>query len=266
MSVELIKDPSAVIFKTAGINCDAETRYAFEKAGARTEVIHINQFINHEKKLNNYQIIVIPGGFSYGDDIGSGRVMAIELRSWLADELLKHIQKGRLVVGICNGFQVLTQTGLLPFGEMQSLKNTEVALAGNDSKRFESRWIYIAPQTGSCPFIFDDEPIYLPVAHREGKFVTDPATLIKLEESGQVIFRYCDLYGKAATKYPENPNGSMNAIAGICDTSGRIIGLMPHPERYTEFYHNPNWRRNGRKEPDGLKFIKQIVSFASQLK
>src|SRR4030042_731729 len=269
MLVKRVKHPSVVVLKTAGINCDVETQYAFEKAGARSEVIHVNQFIKHEKNLDNYQIIVIPGGFSYGDDIGSGRVMAIELKSWFTDELLEHLQKGRLIIGICNGFQVLTQTGLLPYGLMQSLRNTKVALSGNDSKRFESRWIHIMPQKGSCPFIFDRKPLYLPVAHREGKFVTDPATLIKLEKSGHVVFRYCDQEGRTATKYPENPNGSMNAIEGVCDASGRIIGLMPHPERNIERYHNPNWRRkgnNGNKEPDGLKLIKQIVSFASQLK
>src|SRR4030042_1609897 len=127
---------------------------------------------------------------------------------------------------------------------MQSLKNSKVALTVNDSKRFESRWIHIVPQKGNCPFILDSEPLYLPVAHGEGKFVTSKVTLKKLEKSGHVIFRYCNLDGKPATKYPENPNGSINSIAGICDTSGRIIGLMPHPERYTEPYHNPNWSRH----------------------
>src|SRR4030042_2142578 len=126
MSIKIIKHPLAVILKTAGINCDAETRYAFEKAGAISEVVHVNQFISHDNKFSNYKIIVIPGGFSYGDDISSGRVMATELRSWFTDEFSEHIQKGRLIVGICNGFQVLTQTGLLPYGVMQSLKNSKV--------------------------------------------------------------------------------------------------------------------------------------------
>jgi phosphoribosylformylglycinamidine synthase len=265
MSVER-RRPGIAIFKTAGINCDQETQYAFETAGGCAEIIHVNQLKSHEKNLEDYQIVVIPGGFSYGDDVASGRIMAIELQTQLRDMLLVHTQhKQRLVVGICNGFQVLVQTGLLPFGELVTLDQTRATLSRNDSDKFESRWIKIAAQESICNFVIPGEPLDLPVAHGEGKFYTDEQTLAHVETAGMVTFRYCTTNALATMDYPDNPNGSLHAIAGICDPSGRIIGLMPHPERYVEKYHHPNWRRNHKGEPDGLRLIKNIVSFAKQL-
>jgi len=261
MSVEILKGPRVVVLKTDGINCDEETQYAFEKAGARAEIIHLNQF-REEKKFADFEIIVIPGGFSYGDDVAPGRVMAVELQTQFADQLLEHVGEGRFVIGICNGFQVLVQTGLLPFGELISLDKTRASLTANNSGRFESRWVYVSPQISACPFVIEDEPLRMPVAHGEGKFVTDLKTLLQLEEGGQITFRYARVDGSATMDYPANPSGSYHAIAAICDRTGKIFGLMPHPERNVEAYHDPNFRRSGGREPSGLKLIKNIVKVA----
>ncbi len=264
MTIEIVKPPRVAIVKTDGINCDLETNYAFEKAGARSEIVHVNE-LNERRNLNEFQIVVIPGGFSYGDDVASGRIMAIEMQTRFANEFLEYTQKGKLVVGICNGFQVLMQSGLLPFGQMQTIDQNKATLTHNDSQRFESRWVNIRYDESVFPFTVEDETLSLPVAHGEGKFITDSQTLAKIEKNGQIVFRYCTSQGIATLEYPQNPNGSMNAIAGVCDPSGKIIGLMPHPERFVEKWHHPNWRRNTNMNIDGLTIISNIVEVAKQL-
>lgn len=260
MAVIELHRPRAAILKVAGINCDYETQYAFEKAGAKAEIIHLNQLRTGEKEMGDYQIIVLPGGFSYGDDIASGRVWAIELQTRFADQFLEQVKhRGRLLVGICNGFQVLVQTGLLPFGELTPLDQAKASLAPNTSRRFESRWIYLRSEEKG-------EILTLPVAHGEGRLMTTTDNLIRIESEGLVTFRYCSISGVPTRAYPENPNGSQNAIAGITDPSGRILGLMPHPERFVDRFQHPNWRRLPADfVPGGLGVIRNIVHYAEQL-
>ncbi|OGS34061.1 MAG: phosphoribosylformylglycinamidine synthase I [Elusimicrobia bacterium RIFOXYB2_FULL_49_7] len=223
--------PKALIIRTAGTNCDYETQYAFTLAGAQAERVHINRLISGEVKLKEYQILALPGGFSYGDDIASGKILANELKYKLGDMLSRFDQEGKPVIGICNGFQVLAKMGMLP-GEKKYAQTT--TLTFNDSDKFESRWVYLATgrQKTKCLWTQGLPPvIQVPVAHGEGKFVAlDNKYLDKLEANSQVVFRYCDKDGDDAA-YPLDPNGSQNHIAGITNERGNILGLMPHPER-----------------------------------
>lgn len=253
--------PIVCILYTDGTNCYEETKYAFEKAGAIGELVHINQLKSGVKRLSDYQMLIIPGGFSYGDDIASGRVLAIELIAYLQDQLQAFVEQGKLIMGICNGFQVLVRTGLLPFG---TLGVHQTALTTNDSGRFECRWTTMVVAQNHCVFTQGlPMEITLPVAHAEGKFDSDEKTLQLIESQNLVVLRY-SINGIVTQKYPANPNGSPNGITGICDSTGRIFGLMPHPERHLEITHNPNWRR-GITEPHGLPFFQNAVNYASAL-
>lgn len=252
--------PKICILRTDGTNCDLETFYAFNKAGGESELVHINQLRQGEVKLAAYHILVIPGGFSYGDDIGAGKVLAVELISFLKEQLAEFWQAKKPILGICNGFQVLVRTGLLPAGKLGSIS---AALTANKSGRFECRWIKLKIEKNNCIFTqgLDNKIIYLPVAHGEGNFYTDSAALNNIEVNSQVTFRYVDKNYRPTQTYPDNPNGSLNAIAGLCDPSGYILGLMPHPERFTEIIHHPNWRRNNLKEPQGLAIFRNAVQY-----
>jgi len=257
--------PKALILRTAGTNCDMETAHAFEICGARTELVHINQLVSRGKKLNDYQILAIPGGFTYGDDIASGKILANELRFKLKSDVIKFINDGKIVIGICNGFQVLVKSGFLPDigGRCDS---SEVTLSTNDSARFEDRWTYLRKVEGRTECIWTkgmDEVIYLPVAHGEGKFIPgSKAVFSRLKQNGQIVFQYVDRTGFAAG-YPWNPNGSYENIAGICDRTGRIFGLMPHPERHLTSTNHPAWtRKEGvKREGDGLMIFRNGVAF-----
>lgn len=263
-----MKKPRVCVLRTAGTNCDKETAFAFEKAHAHPGLIHVNALVNGRERLGDYQILAIPGGFSYGDDCGAGRILANELRFKLAESLKSFIRSGGLIIGICNGFQILVKSGFLPGnGELRQ----EASLIINDSGKFEDRWVYLKspqstvhrPQT-KCVWTQNlPEIIYLPVAHGEGKFIgRDKALLKRLDANGQVVFRYCDEKGRPAG-YPFNPNGSTGNIAGICDETGRIFGLMPHPERHLEFLQHPGWTGlKKRKEGDGLRIFKNGVEYA----
>lgn len=261
-----MKRPKVCILRTAGTNCDKEAMFAFQKAGALAELAHINSLISREKALSDYQILAIPGGFSYGDDAGAGKILANELRHKLIGGLRRFIQEGRLIIGICNGFQVLVKSGLLP-GNDELMP--EASLVINDSGKFEDRWVYLKGQgprakgrgcawTKNLPDI-----IYLPVAHGEGKFVVkDKAVLEKLKKNGQIVFWYCGEKGDKRS-YPYNPNGSIDNIAGICDETGRVLGLMPHPERHIEIYQHPRWPgMKNKKEGDGLIIFRNGVEYA----
>jgi len=248
----------------AGINCDEETVWTFEQVGARADTVHINLLKNNPTLLQNYQILVIPGGFSYGDYIASGRVLANEIRHNLAEEIEMFLAAGRLILGICNGFQVLVKSGLLPALE-RPFENQRVTLDTNDSCRYEDRWVYLKTEPSACVFTRNlPEIIYLPVAHAEGKFIADsPATLKRLNDNHQVVFRYVTATGGRA-RYPDNPNGSVEGIAGICDPSGRVFGLMPHPERYTRIEHHPRWHRQQLTKPDGIAIFENAVRYAQE--
>jgi len=272
-----------LIIRTAGTNCDQETKFAFERAGSEVSLLHINRVNEKPSLLAEHQILALPGGFSYGDDIAAGKVHANEFRMKLGDELKKFVDDGKLIIGICNGFQVLVKTGLLPGfvraepGPAAAKPGSAVAAPGpfgrdteqtvtltfNDSNKFEDRWVYLRADSDKSPFINKGEIIYLPIAHGEGKFVTkDDATLAALRDNDQVVFRYVDAAGNTGAPYPVNPNGSVDDIAGICDTTGRVLGLMPHPERHVLPTQHPRWTRDGlRDEGDGMQIFRNAVDY-----
>ncbi|HJO47640.1 MAG TPA: phosphoribosylformylglycinamidine synthase I [Candidatus Scalindua sp.] len=261
--------PKAIILRTAGTNCDYETKYALEKAGADVDLVHVNQLVKDKGLLSSYHIFVLPGGFTYGDDIAAGKVLANQLRHHLLDELTRFVDDGKLVIGICNGFQVLIKMGLLPgINGTQPSSNEyrqEFTLTYNDSNKFEDRWVYLKSFSDKSVFIDNDCMLYIPIAHAEGKFVADNGgELENLGKSGQIIFKYVDKDGNIAN-YPWNPNGSLDNIAGICDSTGRVLGMMPHPERYIEPTQHPRWTREGLKtEGDGIAIFRNAVNYVKE--
>jgi len=248
----------------AGINCNEETVYAFELAGATAETVHINRLKNNPALLEHYHILVIPGGFSYGDYIASGRVLANEIKHNLIKEIERFLNSGKLIMGICNGFQVLVKSGLLPAFE-KPFETQTVTLDTNDSARYEDRWVYLKVEKSNCVFTDNlPEIIYLPVAHSEGKFITSsPSILKRLNLNHQVVLRYVTAEGQIA-EYPENPNGSVEGIAGICDPTGRIFGLMPHPERFVRREHHPRWQRENLTKADGIVIFENAIKYAKK--
>jgi phosphoribosylformylglycinamidine synthase len=256
--------PRVAIYKTSGINCDAETAFAFNLAGGKAEIVMSEDLKKGEKKLSDYKILTFPGGFSYGDDLGSGTVATLELDTYLGDKVQRFKETG-LILGICNGAQMLVRSGLLSMG---TLGERHATLDRNNSGKFLSRRIQLSFEKSICVFSQDPEPdgpIEFQVAHAEGKFVMSPSTLSQIEKNGQVVFRYVNSKGRPTQEYPFNPNGSPNAIAGITDPSGRIVGLMPHPERSILKSQYPNWRRMGDFKPQGLEFFERMVKYASQM-
>jgi phosphoribosylformylglycinamidine synthase len=252
--------PKAAILFTSGTNCDQETMFAFEKAGGTSQLVHTSQLKGGEARLQDFQVIIIPGGFSYGDHLGSATVWANELKSFLWAGLLRFSQKGGLILGICNGFQVLVRLGLLP--NLEGFGKEEVALAVNESGRFECRWVNlrVEPQS-SCVFTKNIDRFYLPVAHGEGNFVPGNEKVAEaLEQRNLICVRYCDEKGEPTQKYPLNPNGSYKAIAGICDRTGRIFGLMPHPERHILPQHHPNFFL-GETAGSGFYLFKNAINY-----
>ncbi len=252
--------PRVLILRAPGTNCDGETAYAFQLAGAVVSEFHVNRLIDGTARLADFQIGVIPGGFTYGDDIAAGKVLANELRLKLGEDVSRFIAKGGLFLGVCNGFQVLVKAGLLPEPGGDA---SRVTLTNNDSGKFECRWIHLAADPNSnCVFTKGIERMMLPVAHGEGKLVADPAMLPNLN----VALRYCDASGNVAAGYPDNPNGSLDNITGLSDKSGRIFGLMPHPERHVRGTQHPQWTLSGpRAEGDGLRIFRNAVEWVSRI-
>ncbi|KPK41203.1 MAG: phosphoribosylformylglycinamidine synthase [Omnitrophica WOR_2 bacterium SM23_29] len=256
-----------LVLRAAGTNCDYETAFAFEHVGADAKSVHINQLVRKEVRLKDFHILAIPGGFTYGDDIASGKILANELKYKLAGELEKFIRDGKFIIGICNGFQVLVKSGLLP-GSDGMAGELKATLTTNDSGRYEDRWVYLKTlnsksETRNSKCVWTrglDEIIYLPAAHGEGKFIPkDDKVLDRLWTSGQIVFRYVDQNGKLAG-FPWNPNGSVDNIAGICDITGRIFGLMPHPERHIFATQHPRRSRGEVKgEGDGVAIFRNGV-------
>lgn len=257
--------PKVCVLKTDGINCDQELAFAFQQAGGDPRFVHVNSLLSGDENLKEYQILAIPGGFSYGDDVASGRILANELIYPLGDKTNDHINNKGLVIGICNGFQVLARSGILPFNEpIQTLADMKATLANNDSGHFECRWINLRTEPdNSCVFMQDMLPnITYQVAHGEGKFFARQAELDRIEAEKLVVFRYADSAGNPTDEYPANPNGSLNAVAGITDPSGRILGLMPHPERYVLPTQHPNWQRLNNSVPQGLPVFENMIQYA----
>jgi len=238
-----------------------ETAFAFEQAGAEASLVHINRLIEHEERLDDYQMLVIPGGFTYGDDVAAGKVLANELRLRLGEDVRWFIGDGRLILGICNGFQVLVKAGFLP--ELSYDGAPRLTLITNDSGRFECRWVYLAVNKQSpCIFTRGLERLQLPVAHAEGKLVALDGALT----DANVVLTYTDEKGNTGAGYPYNPNGSAGGIAGICDSSGHIFGLMPHPERYIRGIQHPQWTRLGAgRNGDGFPIFQNAIRWLRSL-
>jgi phosphoribosylformylglycinamidine synthase len=254
----------AIVLRAAGINCDMETEYALELAGAKAQRIHINRIIEDKTLLDEFQIIVFPGGFSYGDDVAAGKILANQIVHHLLESIQRFIEDGKLVLGICNGFQVLVKMGILP-GDNSARRQASVTITNNDSGKFEDRWVYLAPQSEKCVFIESGRQIYLPIAHGEGKVVTSDQTVLdELKSAGRIAFKYVDENGSEGP-YPVNPNGSMASIAGLTDTTGRVLGLMPHPERHIRPTQHPRWSRlKEKKDGDGTTIFNNAVKYIKQ--
>ena len=251
----------AIVLRAAGINCDMETEFALEQAGAQAQRMHINQIIKDPKLLEQFGILVFPGGFSYGDDVSAGKILSNQIVHHLAEVVKQFIDDGKLVLGICNGFQVLVKTGILPGLSSIGTQN-DVTITYNDSGKFEDRWVYLAPQTEKCVFIEPGKQIYLPIAHGEGKVVTKDKQILKqLKTNGYIAFKYVDKNGQEGD-FPINPNGSVESIAGLTGTTGRILGLMPHPERFVRPTQHPHWSRlEGRECADGTTIFNNAVKY-----
>jgi len=252
-----------IVLRVDGTNCDEETVIAFQKAGSTVDLVHMNELKRKEKSLEDYQILCIPGGFTYGDDIAAGKIFAVLLKYMLSQDVKRFIDEGKLVIGLCNGFQVLVKTGLLPGSD--GMKQ-EATLAFNDCGYFQDRWIYMKHENkGKCVVTKGiKDIIYIPVNHAEGKFVADRDVIRRLEENDQIVFKYVDPDGNYAG-FPWNPNGSMDNIAGICNSEGNVFGLMPHPEKFIHKWVHPYWtRHNLPEEGDGFKIFKNAVEFAKK--
>ncbi len=247
-----------LIVRGPGTNCELETAYVWEQVGAQVRTMHINAVRGDPAVLADAQVLTLAGGFCYGDDVSAGKIMAMEMKLYLSDALREFVAAGKLILGICNGFQVLVKTGLLPgdaFGDGLA------TLAFNSSGRYEDRWVHLAPENGRCRFLDGDGLLYMPVAHAEGRVVAkDDATVSRLREGGYVAFRYVDERGESGL-YPINPNGSVGGIAGLTDDTGQVLGLMPHPERNSRLTHHPHWTRLPRdREPDGLRLFRAAMA------
>lgn len=235
--------PKILVLSGYGINCERETKQAFDFVGGDAEIVHVNDLINKEKSLEDYQILAFPGGFSYGDDTGSGNAMANKIRLNLWDELMKFVSSGKLIIGICNGFQILINLGLLP-AINKGYGNRQASLTFNNSTRYECRWVHIKNNSSKCVFTKNIEKLHVPVAHGEGKFFASDDVLDYLEKNNQIVFTYSLPNNKPARgQFPFNPNGALKDIAGICDETGRILGMMPHPERAILASNSPDFQK-----------------------
>jgi phosphoribosylformylglycinamidine synthase len=251
--------PTALILRAPGANCDEETQFAFESAGAKAERVHVRRLRENPKLLRQHDILAIPGGFTYGDDIAAGKLLAVELTAFLGDALREFRDAEKLVIGICNGFQTLLKAGLLiPPDEDGPL----ATLALNGAGRFEDRWTRLRATPGRCVWLKGCNRFFLPVAHAEGQFVCRKDWILHgLEQAEQVVMRYTDAAGEPAG-YPDNPSGSKGGVAGVCDATGRVLGLMPHPERHVLPTQHPRWTRDGlRSEGDGLQLFRNAVEY-----
>jgi len=255
--------PRVLVLRAPGANCDGEAQFAFTQAGAVAERVHINRLRERPGLLREYQILVVPGGFTYGDDVAAGKILATQLGHFLGDALRAFRDADKLILGICNGFQALLKAGLLVAPDEEGPLAT---LAGNTSGRFEDRWIYLRATPGRCPFLTGYDTFHVPVAHGEGRLVVRESWILQgLQQAGQVVLRYvtADGCGPAVNGgYPENPNGSQDDVAGLCDVSGRVLGLMPHPERHVLPTQHPRWTRLGlAAEGDGLRLFRNAVAY-----
>lgn len=267
------KTVRCIVVTGYGINCEMEMAHACRLAGADVvDIVHMSELIHGEKRLDDYQFLNLPGGFLDGDDLGAARAGANRLRytrvkrigERLYDQILRFIKQGKLILGVCNGFQLMVKSGMLP-GFDGDYETQRVTITFNDSGRFEDRWVYLMiNQKSPCVFTRGLEGVYLPVRHGEGKFIPgDNGTMLRLKERGLVVAEYTDRDFQGPTmEYPLNPNGSVEAVAGICDETGRLMGVMPHPEAYTHFTNHPRWTREKLQEEGlGVAFFRNAVEY-----
>lgn len=262
-----MSSPRALILRAPGINCERETLHAFARAGAAPEFVHVTQLLAAPDQLDRFSILAVPGGFAYGDDISSGRVLAQELRAGLGERLLKFVDRGGLALGICNGFQVLVRLGLLPCTRHKL--EEEVTLTHNLSNHYECRWVTLQTQKSRCVFLPAGLTLRWPAAHGEGRLMAKDAGMQRtLVDEGYAALLYVDESGEPTERYPANPNGSPLAIAGLTNTSGRVLGMMPHPDRSYLPTHMPDWRRTRLthgglpEDGDGMVVFREMVKVA----
>jgi len=244
-----------LVLRAPGINCDEETAFAWSMAGAQPELIHVNRLLESPSILDGFQVLTIPGGFSHGDAIASGRILGRQLAHHLGDAIARFVGRGGCILGICNGFQVLVRAGWVPGPGC----DVPVTLMVNDSARYEDRWVRVRAERSKSIFFEAGEEFEFPVAHGEGKFaVADAAGLAALETGGHVALRYVGS-GSGPVAFPENPNGSIGAVAGLTDATGQVLGLMPHPERNLFSTSHPAWTSRGSIESDGPRLFHRAV-------
>ncbi|MBM4016642.1 MAG: phosphoribosylformylglycinamidine synthase I [Planctomycetes bacterium] len=252
--------PRALVVRSAGTNCDAETAFVLEQCGATATIVPAEPFLARPAQLADYQLLAIPGGFSYGDDILAGKVFGLELATHAGEEIVKLVQRGGAAIGICNGFQILVQMGLLP-GMAKPFGAPEVTLTDNDVHKYQDRWVRMRVTSDRCAWLRKGETLAAPAAHGEGKLVPRDATVRRrLHDEGHVVLRYVGPDGADDPPFPWCPNGAIDAIAGLTDRTGRILGLMPHPERHYFPWQHPTWTRDGLAEvTDGRRLFERGV-------
>lgn len=275
-----MSSPRTCVLRAPGTNCDLETAHAFELAGGQADRVHLFRLLENPSLLDDYQILCVPGGFSYGDDIGAGVIFSRQLRGQLNDAMQQFLTADKLVLGICNGFQVILKAGLLmrrglDAATQDSRFEDQVTLTWNNSGRYTDRWVRLKTTSSNSVFLRDMEEFEVPIAHAEGRIaVTEPAVLNQLRDNGQISLCYwSDEASRLAAESgdptdigilpePENPNGSIANIAGLSDATGRVLGLMPHPERFLFATQHPQWTRNGmRGEGQGLQLFRNAVGY-----
>ncbi|MFQ5730597.1 MAG: phosphoribosylformylglycinamidine synthase subunit PurQ [Planctomycetaceae bacterium] len=264
--------PRVCVLRAPGTNCDVETAFAFETAGAAAERVHLFRLLEQPQKLADYQMLCIPGGFSYGDDVGAGVIFSQTLQSRLVEELGEFLQRDTLLLGICNGFQVLLKAGLLPDGAERWPPETdrprEATLTWNDNGKYTAVWVHLRVHAPQNVFLRGIETIEMPIAHAEGKIaVRELGTVTEWRERRQIALCYCEpdangAFVSGVLPFPHNPNGSVANIAGLGDPSGRVLGLMPHPERFLHATQHPQWtRRQTNGAGDGVRLFRNAVTY-----
>lgn len=256
--------PRVLVLRAPGTNCDEETAHAFESAGGIAVRLHVNRLIENPSLANNYQILVVPGGFSYGDDIAAGRILGNQLNLHLAEMMERYRSEDRLVLGICNGFQILMRSGIF-FDEGEA--SPPATLFWNAQGQYEARWVHVRVQNQASPFLRGLDSLYLPMAHAEGRILfRDEQAAEELDSQQQLALRYCTSDGETSDEplpFPINPNGAARNVAGLTDSSGRIMGLMPHPERHLVPTHHPHWTRRSTQPEhgDGFAIFRNAVDY-----